>query len=36
VSPLEIPNVFSPDEYGRIVNAALAGKFSDAGLVGGM
>ena len=36
MTPLEIPNVFSPDECGRIVKAALAGTFSDAGLVGGM
>jgi PKHD-type hydroxylase len=36
LDPLHIPGVFSHDECGRIIAAALAGAFEDAALVGGL
>ena len=36
LAPIEIDNVFSPDECSRIIATALGGEFRDAGLVGGV
>lgn len=35
LAPIEVPGVFTADECRRVIATALAGQFSDAGLVGG-
>lgn len=36
LQPLQIEDVFTPDECGQIISIALSGQFRDAGLVGGL